>query len=280
MTIRELIAKGEEKLTAAGIHDAANDARELLSFATGRDRTGLIMYINSEVANETSQRYYDLIAQRAARVPLQHLTGEQEFMGYRFKVTKDVLVPRMDTELLVMEASKRAVLGAKILDLCTGSGIIGIALKKICFGAEVTLTDVSEEALAIARENAEANKAEVRIIKSDMFKGLDPKDKYTMIVSNPPYIPASEIEDLEPEVRDHDPMMALDGGDDGLDFYRIIAEQAPDYMKPGAWLLLEIGYDQGETVPDLIRKTGRFMDSIAVFKDLAGNDRVVAARLK
>ena len=113
-----------------------------------------------------------------------------------------------------------------------------------------------------------------------MFKGLDPDDKYTMIVSNPPYIPASEIEGLEPEVRDHDPLMALDGGDDGLDFYRIIAEQAPDYMKPGAWLLLEIGYDQGETVPDLIRKTGRFMDSIEVFKDLAGNDRVVAARLK
>ena len=280
MTIRELIAIGEEKLTAAGIHDAANDARELLSFATGKDRTGLIMYINSEVANETSQRYYDLIAQRAARIPLQHLTGEQEFMGYRFKVTKDVLVPRMDTELLVMEASKRAVLGAKILDLCTGSGIIGIALKKICFGAEVTLTDVSEEALAIARENADTNKAEVRIIKSDMFKGLDPDDKYTMIVSNPPYIPASEIEGLEPEVRDHDPLMALDGGDDGLDFYRIIAEQAPDHMKPGAWLLLEIGYDQGETVPDLIRKTGRFMDSIEVFKDLAGNDRVVAARLK
>ena len=280
MTIRELIAIGEEKLTAAGIHDAANDARELLSFATGKDRTGLIMYINSEVANETSQRYYDLIAQRAARIPLQHLTGEQEFMGYRFKVTKDVLVPRMDTELLVMEASKRAVLGAKILDLCTGSGIIGIALKKICFGAEVTLTDVSEEALAIARENADTNKAEVRIIKSDMFKGLDPDDKYTMIVSNPPYIPASEIEGLEPEVRDHDPLMALDGGDDGLDFYRIIAEQAPDHMKPGAWLLLEIGYDQGETVPVLIRKTGRFMDSIEVFKDLAGNDRVVAARLK
>ena len=280
MTIRELITIGEEKLTAAGIHDAANDARELLSFATGKDRTGLIMYINSEVANETSQRYYDLIAQRAARIPLQHLTGEQEFMGYRFKVTKDVLVPRMDTELLVMEASKRAVLGAKILDLCTGSGIIGIALKKICFGAEVTLTDVSEEALAIARENADTNKAEVRIIKSDMFKGLDPDDKYTMIVSNPPYIPASEIEGLEPEVRDHDPLMALDGGDDGLDFYRIIAEQAPDHMKPGAWLLLEIGYDQGETVPDLIRKTGRFMDSIEVFKDLAGNDRVVAARLK
>ena len=172
------------------------------------------------------------------------------------------------------------MLGAKILDLCTGSGIIGIALKKICFGAEVTLTDVSEEALAIARENADTNKAEVRIIKSDMFKGLDPDDKYTMIVSNPPYIPASEIEGLEPEVRDHDPLMALDGGDDGLDFYRIIAEQAPDHMKPGAWLLLEIGYDQGETVPDLIRKTGRFMDSIEVFKDLAGNDRVVAARLK
>ena len=276
MTIRELITIGEEKLKSAGIHDYANDARELLSLATGRDRTGLIMYINSEVANETAQRYYDLLMERAGRTPLQHITGEQEFMGYRFKVTKDVLVPRFDTELLVEEAAKRAILGAKILDLCTGSGIIGIALKKMCFGAEVTLTDVSDEALAVAAENAELNKADVKIIKSDMFGSLDPKEKFTLIVSNPPYIPAEEIENLDPEVKDHDPRLALDGGEDGLDFYRIIASEAPKYLTAGGQVLLEIGHNQGETVTVLLKAAG-FRD-IEVLKDLSGNDRVVAAK--
>lgn len=277
MTIKELITIGENKLTEVGIHDAANDARELLCHVTGRDRTGLIMYINSEVANETAQKYYDLLDTRASRTPLQHITGEKEFMGYRFKVTKDVLVPRMDTELLVEEAAKRAILGARILDLCTGSGIIGIALKKICFSADVTMTDISEAALEVARENAEINKAEVRIIKSDMFRGLDPEDKFTMIVSNPPYIPSEDINELEPEVKDHDPMMALDGGNDGLDFYRIIAKEAPEYLMPGGYLLLEIGFDQGETVPALLKAAG--FRNIDVLKDLAGNDRVVSAQI-
>ena len=277
MLIRELITIGEKRLNEAGIHDASNDARELLCHVTGRDRTGLIMYINTEVSNGTAQKYYDLIEERASRVPLQHITGEQEFMGYRFKVTKDVLVPRMDTELLVEEAAKRAILGARILDLCTGSGIIGISLKKICFGAEVTMTDVSDAAFEVAKENAEANKAEVRIIKSDMFEGLDPGEKFTMIVSNPPYIAASEIADLDPEVKDHDPLIALDGGKDGLDFYRIIAKEAPEHLLPGGHLLLEIGYDQGESIPTLLKEAG-FRD-IEVMKDLAGNDRVVAAVL-
>lgn len=277
MTVKELISIGEKRLTEAGIHDAANDARELLCLATGKDRTGLIMYINSEVSNGTAQRYYDLLDERVGRTPLQHITGEQEFMGYRFKVNGDVLVPRMDTEVLVEEAAKRAILGAKILDLCTGSGIIGIALKKICFGAEVTLTDVSKAALEVARENAEINKADVRIIESDMFKALDPKEKFTMIVSNPPYIASSEIEKLDPEVRDHDPMMALDGGEDGLDFYRIIAAEAPKYLTPDGSILLEIGYDQGESVSALLKGAG--FRNIEVIKDLAGNDRVVAAVL-
>lgn len=276
MTIKELITTGEEKLKAAGIHDAANDARELLCTVTGKDRTGLIMYINSEVSNETAARYYDLIEERASHTPLQHITGEQEFMGYRFIVTGDVLVPRMDTELLVEEAAKRAILGARILDLCTGSGIIGIALKKMCFGAEVTMTDISDEALKVARRNAELNKADVRIIRSDMFRGLDPAEKFTMIVSNPPYIPSADIRELDPEVRDHDPMLALDGGEDGLDFYREIAADAPNYLLPGGNLLMEIGYDQGESVPDLLERTG-FTD-VQVLKDLAGNDRVVCAR--
>ena len=277
MTIKELITIGEKRLDEAGIHDAANDARELLCLATGKDRTGLIMYINSEVPNETARRYYDLIAERADRVPLQHITGEQEFMGYRFKVTKDVLVPRMETELLVEEAAKRAILGAKILDLCTGSGIIGIALKKMCFGAEVTMTDVSDEALKVARMNAELNKADVRIIKSDMFRSLDPNEKYTLIVSNPPYIAESEISGLEPEVKDHDPWLALSGGADGMEFYRIIAADAPNFLAPGGSVMLEIGYDQGETVPALLEAVG-FRD-IEVLKDLAGNDRVVAAKI-
>ena len=279
MTIKELISYGEDKLNNAGVTDYANDSRELLSFVTGKDRAGLIMYINSEVPEDMAKKYAALIDRRAARTPLQHITGEQEFMGYRFKVTKDVLVPRMDTELLVEEAAKRAILGAKILDLCTGSGIIGIALKKMCFGAEVTMTDISEAALEIARENAAANKADVRIIRSDMFSGLDPKEKFTLIVSNPPYIAADEIEKLEPEVKDGDPGIALNGGTDGLDFYRIIAEEAPKHLVPGGQLLLEIGYDQGETVPAILRETGCFREPVEVIKDLSGNDRVVAAKV-
>ena len=280
MTIKDLITTGEEILNKAGIHDAPNDSRELLCFVTGRDRTGLIMYLNSEIDEEKQKKYLELVEKRASHIPLQHITGEQEFMGYRFKVTEDVLVPRMDTELLVEEAAKRAVLGAKILDLCTGSGIIGIALKKICFAAEVTLSDISDKALEVAKENAEMNRADVKIIKSDMFGSLDPGEKFTMIVSNPPYIPSSVIDDLEPEVRDHDPRLALDGGNDGLDIYRIIATDAPNHMTKGAWLLMEIGYDQGETVPDLLRETGKYEEQIEVIKDLGGNDRVVVAKAK
>ena len=138
------------------------------------------------------------------------------------------------------------------------------------------MTDVSDEALAVAAENAELNKADVKIIKSDMFGALDPKEKFTLIVSNPPYIPAEEIENLDPEVRDHDPRLALDGGEDGLDFYRVIASDAPGYLMPGGQVLLEIGHDQGETVPALLKAAG-FRD-IEVLKDLSGNDRVVAAK--
>ena len=277
MLIRELITIGEKRLAEAGIHDAANDARELLCHVTGKNRTGLIMHINTTVSYGKAQRYYDLLEERASGVPLQHLTGEQEFMCGRFKVTKDVLVPRMDTEFLVEEAAKRAVPESRILDLCTGSGIIGISLKKMCFGVDVTMTDISEAALEVARENARINNAEVRIIKSDMFRGLDPEEKFTMIVSNPPYIPSEVISKLEPEVRDHDPMIALDGGKDGLDFYRIIAKEAPRHLVPGGHLLLEIGYDQGETVPALLKDAG--FRNIEVLKDLAGNDRVVSAQI-
>ena len=280
MTIKEMITIGEKKLIQAGIADASNDARELVCHVTGRDRTGIIMHINDEISDEEASEYLKAVDLRASRVPLQHITGEQEFMGYRFKVRPNVLIPRFDTEVLVEEASKRAVLGAKILDLCTGSGIIGIALKKICFGAQVTLTDLSEDALELSRENAKLNGADVRIIKSDMFDSLDPGELFTMIVSNPPYIPEDEIEELDPEVRDHDPKLALSGGRDGLDYYRIIARDAHRYLSPGGWLLLEIGYDQGETVPELLRETGEYSDDIEVIKDLSGNDRVAAARKK
>ncbi|MBR6472414.1 MAG: peptide chain release factor N(5)-glutamine methyltransferase [Firmicutes bacterium] len=277
MTIKELINLGEKLLRAADVQDAENDARELIGFVTGKDRSGLIMYLNSEVPEETMKRYLELVDRRASRVPLQQITGEAEFMGFRFKVTKDVLAPRLETELLVREAAQRAILGARILDLCTGSGIIGIALKKICFGCEVVMTDVSEEALEVAKENAEANKAEVKLIRSDMFEGLEGEAPFSMIVSNPPYIAAAEIGELEPEVKDHEPMAALDGGEDGLDFYRIIAAEAPAHLKPSGYLLLEIGYDQGETVPGLLEQTGAFRD-VKVIKDLSGNDRVVIAQ--
>ena len=278
MTIRESIKKAEDKLNKAGIHDAPNDARELMSFVTGLDRTGLIMYTNSELEPSNAAEYEELVNKRASRIPLQHITGEQEFMGYRFKVTKDVLSPRLETELLVREAAEHAILGARILDLCTGSGIIGIALKKICFASDVVMSDISDKALEVAAFNAKENKADVKIIKSDMFEGLKDEKPFNMIVSNPPYIPSKAIEELEPEVKDHDPMLALSGGEDGLDFYRKIALEAPKHLLPKGELLMEIGYDQGDDVTKILTESGAF-ENIEIMKDLAGNDRVAYARL-
>ena len=278
MTLKELLTKGEDLLAQAGKDSPRYDARALYMFLTGLDNTGLIMAQREDVAQNIQARYLSLIQERASGIPLQHITGHQGFMDLDLKVGPEVLIPRPETELLVEEALRvlREEYDAadapapEVLDICTGSGAIGLSVKRHFPKAQVTLSDVSDGALQTAETNAELNGLKVEILKSDMFKALEGRN-FHMILCNPPYITDREIETLTSEVREHEPMIALSGGADGLDFYRILAEEAPKHLNCGGRLMMEIGYDQGETVPALMRNLG----DTRVLKDLNGLDRVV-----
>ena len=296
LPLKELINIGAQQLRDAGVADAEIDAKELLCYMQGLDRVGLMLRWQDVLQDNQCEAYFELIARRASRVPLQHITGRQEFMGLPFDVNGDVLIPRQDTETMVedaLELAEKGTLrgqaytdslrkGGDVLDLCCGSGAIGISLAKLNPKFHVTCSDLSENALTVALRNSAINGCKsVKFTKSDMFEAFRGKltnKKFDLIISNPPYIPPAVIEGLEPEVRDHEPMMALDGGEDGLDFYRRIAAGAPDHMKKGAVLMLEIGHDQRDAVKELLRVTGRF-DRIIGLTDLAGKDRIVVARL-
>ena len=283
MTLKELLTKGEEILSGAAKDNARFDARALYKFMKGLDDAGLLMAWRDQVSPEDRDTYLDLIDRRAQGIPLQHITGRQGFMGLDFNVDQSVLIPRPETELLAEEALR--ILNdefaggephvPKVLDICTGSGAIGIAVGKLFPMAEVTMTDVSEDALKVARTNAGLNEVDAEIIRSDMFGDLKGR-VFDMILCNPPYITDREIETLATEVRDHEPRAALAGGPDGLDFYRILVREAGDHLSPGGWLLMEIGYDQGESVPELMRELGE----ADVLRDLNGLDRVVKVRKK
>ena len=274
MTYSEAVHKAKCCLEQHEVPDPGIDALLLLQFVCGITRAHYYAVREDRMPEEEFDRYMELIQRRSARIPLQQLTGEQQFMGLPFHVSEDVLTPRQDTEILVEEALKRARPGAKILDLCTGSGCILISLLKLGPDLEGTGSDLSEKALEIAAENAEMNKVEVSFVQSDLFARIP--GTFDMIVSNPPYIVSSVIGSLMEEVRDHEPLMALDGGTDGLDFYRRIVPESVDHLNPGGWLIVEIGYDQG----DLVRSI--FVDhqykDIDVIRDLGGNDRVVLGR--
>lgn len=223
------------------------------------------------------QVYFALTRQRCGRMPLQYLTGEQEFMGLPFCVNEHVLIPRQDTEVLVEEAIRviqKEMPEAAVLDLCTGSGCIGISIQSFCSNTQVTAADISEDALKVAQKNAKENQVPVKFVHSDLFKEIS--GSYDMIVSNPPYIPSKVIETLMPEVRDHEPIKALDGKEDGLYFYLQGYRESVAYLKPGGYLLYEIGHDQGEAVSSYMRENG--FDEIEVIRDLAGLDRVVRGR--
>lgn len=294
MKTRLLVKEGEYRLAKAFCMDAKIDAEELYCFLTGMDKVTLFLKANEEVDSETEEKYLALIARRAERIPLQHITGEQEFMGHKFKVDPNVLIPRQDTETLVEEAARaiqqtpkekltfmEKLRGAKeweVLDLCCGSGAIGISLAKICSNIRVTASDISAAAVKVASENAAALRAKVKFVEGDMFKPHEGK-KFDMIVSNPPYIKSAMIEILQEEVKEHEPRGALDGGRDGLDFYRVIVDQAADYLKPGGFLMLEIGHDQGEDLRKMLKDDGRYTPA-EVIKDLPGKDRVVKCKLR
>ena len=272
MQYAKLYQIGKEQLQKAGIMDAELDARLLLEFICHTDRNALYAHGDQEIEDEKMHDFLQLIEKRAVHIPLQHLTGEQNFMGLDFLVNEHVLIPRQDTEILVEEIMRDLHDGIRILDMCTGSGCILLSLlhySNDCSGVGV---DVSEDALAVARQNADRlAEKQVVFIQSDLFEKVE--GSFDLIVSNPPYIRSQEIAGLMPEVREHEPHLALDGKDDGLHFYREIIKGAMPHLKRGSHLFFEIGYDQGEAVQALLAANG--YTEIAVVKDYAGLDRVV-----
>lgn len=329
MTLQEAHRTGTERLAAAGIEEASLDAWYLLEYVTGISRAGFLADSGKEMEDTDKENYLKLIKRRAKRIPLQHITGVQEFMGLEFQVDEHVLIPRQDTEILVEttleEVKKRLCLyqvqrmnypvsdtvrdngqsAAKtcvndgrmirVLDMCTGSGCILLSMlyyareeaekyrvpveqsvRDLAKGSEIKITgmgiDISPEALRVAKRNGEMLDIEAEWMASDLFAGIE--GKFDMILSNPPYIPSAVIETLQPEVREHDPRLALDGKEDGLYFYRRIVEEGRRHLNPGGYLAVEIGSDQGEAVSSYMKACG--YTEVAVKKDLAGLDRVVS----
>lgn len=274
-TYKEALCRAEERLCRAGIEEAALDAWLLFSWITGISRAVYFMDSSREWTDrEEQKRYGELIGKRAERIPLQYLTGVQQFMGLDFQVTPSVLIPRQDTETLVEYALQSLHPGDRVLDLCTGSGCIGISLMKLG-KVQVWCADISKEALEVAECNGKRLGCdEIHWIQSDLLDQIEEKG-FDMIVSNPPYIASEAIGGLMPEVRDYEPRLALDGETDGLAFYRRLASDCGVFLKPAGQLCLEIGYDQGTAVSGLLANAG--WERILVHKDAAGQDRVVSA---
>lgn len=284
LTLKQLYKVGTVKLAEEGIEEFSLDAWYLLEYVTGVSKAMYFAEPERAVSEENADRYIDCIRRRAAHIPLQHITGEQEFMGYPFYVNEHVLIPRQDTETLVEEAIQVMRPKMKILDMCTGSGCIVLSILKMCrekyYMTELQGigADVSEEALKVARENGRRLEVPVTWIQSDLFAKIPEEEKYDVIVSNPPYIETAVIDTLQEEVRLHDPYIALDGKEDGLYFYRRIISEAGKYLKPQGKLMFEIGCDQAEAVEELMKNAG--YEQITVKKDLAGLDRVVYGTLQ
>ncbi len=279
LELQKLYLEGQRVLKEQGIEEYPIDAWYLMEYVTGITKASYYADPDRELTKEQAERYRRCIERRRCRIPLQHITGEQEFMGYSFHVNEHVLIPRQDTEVLVEEALKKTAPGMKILDMCTGSGCILLSLLKIqrkqygIDSVEGVGVDISEKALKTAEENAKRLSVDAVFLQSDLFKNVD--GVYDVIVSNPPYIETEVIRGLQEEVRLHDPYIALDGKEDGLHFYRRIIEESILHMKQGGWLLFEIGCGQAEVVVGLLRAAG--YDQISVKKDLSGLDRVVSA---
>lgn len=274
MKVFELRKIGETKLKEAGIDDFVWDAKELLFYVLGIDMNNFLLNSHDEVSKEDEDKYLEFIERRASHVPLQHITNEQEFYGLKFYVNENVLVPRFDTENLVEEVIRNIPENAFILDVCTGSGCILLSVLKNKSTARGIGLDLSPAALEVSRKNAEnlnlLDRAEFR--EGDLFSPLK-DEKFDLIVSNPPYIRTDVIEGLSVEVKEHDPMMALDGGEDGLIFYRRITSESDKYLKRGGKLFFEIGYDQSSDVMKIMEDNG-FYD-VAMVRDYANNPRIV-----
>lgn len=275
MNYTEAFLMGMQKLKEAQIGEAQLDARLLLEEVCGTDHNTLLCHGDREVSEAEEEKYRRALEQRAVHVPLQHLLGYQDFMGLRFQVNEYVLIPRQDTEILVEEAMRYLHDGMRILDLCTGSGCILLSLLHYSNDCEGVGVDISQEALQVAVQNAELLGIKADFLKSDLYEKVT--GKFDLLVSNPPYIERKVIPTLMEEVREYDPYIALDGGEDGLDFYRRIIGGAQDYLKRGGQILMEIGSGQAKAVSELLREAG--FKEIDVCRDFAGLDRVVSGRL-
>ncbi len=275
MTLQRVYEVGVAALEESGIEEASLDAQILLEHVTGCSKNDLLAHGDREISTDQRAKYEELVKKRAERIPLQYLTGFRNFMGLDFAVSRDTLIPRQDTEILAEEVLKNLHDGMRILDLCTGTGCILISLLHYSNDCSGVGTDLVPGAVEIAKQNAKyllEEKADRAVfLQGDLFEGA--QGKFEIIVSNPPYIPSSVIGELEPEVRDHEPMTALDGDKDGLAFYRRIIPQALDYLPGGGMLFLEIGYDQGADVKALMEEAGYL--EVTVTKDYSGLDRVV-----
>lgn len=280
MTYRECYEYGRNVLKEAAVPDADLDARLLLEFVCQTSYNDLLLYGDRIVEEEKVSSYKILIQKRKERVPLQQITGEQYFCGYPFFVNENVLTPRADTEILVEEALKKLKAGDSILDMCTGSGCILLSLLLMKEGCRGVGVDLSEKALQVAEKNRRQllpEKTDCVFLQSNLFDAL-PEEKFSLVVSNPPYIKTADIEELMPEVKDHEPRMALDGEADGLFFYRKIAKEAKRYLTKGGYILFETGFDQREQVCGILTENGYC--EVEAHKDYAGLDRVVMGRME
>lgn len=282
MKLCELLRMGRDRLEKSGVPDADIDADILWQYLSGMNRMDIIMAREDVVDDDKLEAYMKLIEKRSTRIPLQYITGEQNFMGYDFDTAEDVLIPRMDTETLVetaLKLVKDADHNVDVLDMCCGSGCIGVSFGLWNKNSRIVLADVSEAAIGLTRRNVEklcAGDDRFEVVRTDLFEQIS--GEYDLILSNPPYIRSDVIETLMPEVREHEPHLALDGTADGLYFYRIIADKAREYIKDEGYVVFEIGNDQAEDVQHLFVDSG--YDDVHVVQDLSRNDRVVYGRYK
>ena len=295
LLVKEMLTMGEKQLMDSDIADATRDCKILYCYMMDIPFSKIILEYQEVLQDRLCDKYFELIDRRSKGEPVQYIMGCQEFMGLEFIVNENVLIPRQDTETLVEDALEIINTGSlrgedmdvkrkewDILDLCTGSGAIGVSLARIANKVNVTCSDISEGAIKVAKENAQKHglAKSMKFEQGDLFKPFNKhfhKQKFDMIISNPPYIKSSVIPTLQKEVCEHEPLSALDGGESGLDFYERIVSGVGSHLKKGGVLLLEIGNDQGEAVSGLLSRNGEFT-SIRVLRDLAQRDRIVFAK--
>lgn len=295
LLVKEMLTMGEKQLMDSDIADATRDCKILYCYMMDIPFSKIILEYQNMLQDRLCEKYFELIDRRSSGEPVQYIMESQEFMGLEFIVNENVLIPRQDTETLVEDALEIINTGTlrgedmdvkrkewDILDLCTGSGAIGVSLARIANKVNVTCSDISEGAIKVAKENAQKHGVakSVKFEQGDLFKPFSKhfrKQKFDMIISNPPYIKSSVIPTLQKEVCEHEPLSALDGGESGLDFHERIVSGVGGHLRKGGVLLFEIGHDQGEAVSGLLSRNGDFT-SIRVLKDLANRDRIVFAK--